>query len=298
MRVAIIGCGYVGVALGRLLAGSGHTVFGVRRSNAGDAELTAAGIIPLHADITQPASLSQLPKPLDAVVNLVSSSKGGASEYRQVYLQGTENLLTYFTSASLHRYIHVSSTSVYAQTDGSWVDEASPATASGDTGQLLLEAEQQLQRAHAASGFPSIVVRASGIYGPGRGHLFQQFVRGEARAMGDSSRWINMIHRDDLAAALATLMNRGTPGALYLANDNQPVQEREFFDWLCEIFQRPYPSPADPSAVGRRKRGFSSKRVSNARLRAAGWEPLYPTYREGYAPMVQEQLQPQHASVS
>lgn len=298
MRVAIIGCGYVGVALGRLLATSGHTVYGVRRSNAGDAELTAAGIIPLHADITQPTSLSQLPEPLDTVVNLVSSSKGGASEYRQVYLQGTENLLSHFRPASLRCYIHVSSTSVYAQTDGSWVDEASPATASGDTGQLLLETEQRLQRAHAESGFPGIVVRASGIYGPGRGHLFQQFVRGEARAIGDSSRWINMIHRDDLAGALATLMERGTPDALYLANDNQPVQEREFFDWLCETFQRPYPSPADPSAVGRRKRGFSSKRVSNARLRATGWVPGYPTYREGYAPMVQEQLQPPHTSAS
>lgn len=291
MRVLIIGCGYVGLALGQLLARSGHLVWGLRRGTDATETMRKAGIQPLQGDITHPDSLTSLPDALDAVVNLVSSSKGAAAEYREVYLGGTHNLIRHFSQSPLQRYIHTSSTSVYGQADGSWVDEESPALPSGETSRLLLETESTLLQANATTGFPGIIVRASGIYGPDRGHLFRQFARGEARAIGDGSRWINMIHRDDLASALAVAIERGVPGQVYNANDDAPVQEREFFEWLVRSLHRPYPAPAEPDSVSKRKRGLTSKRVRNQKLRDLGWNPQYPTFREGYASDIQAVLQ-------
>lgn len=291
MRVLIIGCGYVGLALGQVLARSGHSVWGLRRGTDAQDILRHAGIQPLQGDITRPESLVALPEGLDAVINLVSSSKGAAAEYREVYLGGTQNLIRHFTCFPLQKYIHTSSTSVYGQADGSWVTEESPAAPSGETSRLLLETESTLLHAHATTGFPSVIVRASGIYGPDRGHLFRQFVRGEARAIGDGSRWINMIHRDDLASALAIAIERAVPGHLYNANDDAPVQEREFFEWLVQSLHLPYPPPADPESVSKRKRGLTSKRVRNEKLRLLGWSPRYPTFREGYASDIQAVLQ-------
>src|SRR5437867_256395 len=93
MRVLIVGCGYVGLPLGVELARQGHEVFGVRRTKVGEAELTAAGVKLLAADITRPGELVKLPAPFDWVVNTVSSTKGGVEEYQQVYLDRTRHLL-------------------------------------------------------------------------------------------------------------------------------------------------------------------------------------------------------------
>src|SRR5215472_3842535 len=117
MRVLVVGCGYVGVALGAELARQGHDVFGLRRNGAATAELTAAGIKPLVGDITQPAQLSQLPTAFDWVVNCVSSSGGGEDGYRSIYLNGTRNLLQWLSSQPPRKFVYTSSTSVYAQND-------------------------------------------------------------------------------------------------------------------------------------------------------------------------------------
>src|SRR5216117_79332 len=98
MRALIVGCGYVGLPLGVELLKQGHEVFGVRRTGAAVAELKAAGIQPLIADITKRDELAKLPAPFDWVVNCVSSSKGGAEEYREVYFNGTRNLIEWLSS--------------------------------------------------------------------------------------------------------------------------------------------------------------------------------------------------------
>src|SRR5262245_2030605 len=123
MRVLIVGCGYVGLPLGQALVQQGHQVFGVRRTNSADAEIKSAGIIPLAADITQAESLRALPLEggFDWVVNTVSSSRGGADEYREVYLHGTRNLIEWLAAHStssgqatpLKKFVFTSSTSVY-----------------------------------------------------------------------------------------------------------------------------------------------------------------------------------------
>lgn len=280
MRVLIIGCGYVGIPVGDRLAKLGHTVFGLRRSNAADAELQAVGINLLHADITDPASLANVAPEFDVVVNLVSSSKGGVEEYRSVYLEGTRNILTWLQASPPRKYIYTSSTSVYAQTDGSWVTEESPAEPDSATSKILIDTENLLLSAHRSSGFPAVVLRPSGIYGPGRGHLFKQFVAGEATMRDDGSHWINMIHVRDLAAAIIHLIEHSVPGEIYNISDDEPVTQREYFQWLARELNRPVPpsAPADAS----RKRGLTNKRVANAKLKATGFTFTYPTFHEGY----------------
>ena len=188
MRVLIIGCGYVGLPLGAELVRLGHDVFGVRRSPDCAEDLKIAGIKPLTADITKPSDLANLPSGFEWVVNLVSSSKGGAGEYREVYLNGSRNLIDWLASAPPRKFVYTSSTSVYGQTDGSLVKESSPAEPQTETGKLLVETEQILLAAAKKEILPAVILRVAGIYGPGRGHLFRQYLKDEARITGNGDR--------------------------------------------------------------------------------------------------------------
>ena len=282
MRVLIIGCGYVGLPLAAELVKAGHTVFGLRRT-ADDGKLARHGIAPIIADIVQPETLQNLPSDLDWVVNTVSSSKGGVEEYRRVYLDGTRHLIARLSGASLRKYVYTSSTSVYGQTDGAMITEDSPAEPQSETSRILVETEQVLASAARQSGFPAVTLRVAGIYGPARGHLFQQYLKGEARLDGDGSRLLNMIHRDDVIRAIITALERGVPGQVYNVADNEPVTQREFFAWLSDQLHMPMPPSADPAERATRKRGVTNKRVSNRKLRLElACELKYPTFRQGY----------------
>lgn len=280
----IVGCGYVGLPLGAELTRRGHAVWGLRRTADGAGDLVAAGITPLVGDVTQPDSLRALPGPFDWVVNTVSSSKGGADVYRAVYVEGTRNLIAWLAGSPLRKFIYTSSTSVYAQNDGKEVTEASPAEPKSDTGRLLVETESLLLTAAREQGFPAAVLRVAGIYGPERGHLFQQYLRGEARLSGDGSRLLNMIHRDDVVAAAIAALELGEPGSIYNVADDEPVSQLDFFQWLAKQLDRPLPPPASAEESANRKRGVTNKRVSNRRLREELACTLkFPTFREGYA---------------
>lgn len=284
VRVLIVGCGYVGLPLGAELARRGHAVFGLRRTADGAEALRAAGVTPAVADVTQPDSLRALPGPFDWVVNTVSSSKGGADVYRAVYVEGTRNLIAWLAGSGLRKFIYTSSTSVYAQADGGMVTEESAAEPVAETGRLLVEAENLLLAAAREQMFPAVVLRVAGIYGPGRGHLFQQFLRGEARVSGDGSRLLNMIHRDDVVGAAIAALERGEPGRIYNVADDEPVSQLEFFRWLSEQLLKPLPPFASAQENVGRKRGLTNKRVSNRRLRGElGCGLKYPSFREGYA---------------
>lgn len=284
MRVLIVGCGYVGLPLGAALARRGHEVFGLRRTADGAGELRAAGLTPVVGDVTQPESLHALPGPFDWVVNTVSSSKGGAEVYRAVYVEGTRNLIAWLAGGAVRKFIYTSSTSIYGQTDGSQVTEESPAEPMTDTGRLLVETENLLLTAARERSFPAVVLRVAGIYGPERGHLFQQYLRDEARISGDGSRLLNMIHRDDVVGAAIAALERGEPERIYNVADDGPVSQREFFQWLSGQLRKPLPPFASEGEAANRKRGMTNKRVSNRRLREELKCGLkYPTFREGYS---------------
>jgi nucleoside-diphosphate-sugar epimerase len=284
MRVLIVGCGYVGLPLGAELARQGHEVFGVRRSAAAEAELNAAGIQPLIADVTRPETLAALPGPFDWVVNTIASTRGGGpDDYRQVYLQGTRNLIDWLAASPPKKFVYTSSTGVYGQDDGSMVKETSPTEPAAETAKVLVETEQLLLTAARERRFPVVILRVAGIYGPDRGHLFRQYLRSEAVIPGKGEWLLNMIHRADVVGAIFAALKSGRPGEVYNAVDDEPVTQLAFFRWLSETLGRDLPPFGPVEMEMRRKRGLTNKKVSNRRIRMElGYGFQYPTFRQGY----------------
>lgn len=267
MRILIIGAGYVGRPLCGLLEAAGHEVVAVTRSG---------GVGSVVADVTDRESMARLLEEVggvDAAVHCASAGVGvdRLSRYRSVYLEGCRNVVEVFAPG---RFIFVSSSSVYGQVDGSMVDEGSPAEPAAETGNVLLEAEA------VARGVGGMVARLTGIYGPGRSYLLKRYISGEAQIDGGATdvdgRWINQIHRGDAASALAFLVSDGADGEIYNVSDDTPLTQHAVYEELDRRFGKGLPE-SRPADMGK-ARGWTDKRVSNARLRAAGWEPNYGSY--------------------
>jgi nucleoside-diphosphate-sugar epimerase len=284
MRVLIVGCGYVGLPLGAELVRLGHEVSGLRRSAAAEGDLQAAGIQPLSGDVTQPDTLAKLPRGFDWVVNCVASGGGGVEDYRQVYWQGTRNLIDWLSPHPPTKFVYTGSTSVYGQTDGLLVKETSATEPLAETTKVLLETEKLLLAAVARQKFPAVILRVAGIYGPERGHWFKQFLKGAAQIDGDGARVLNMIHRDDLTGCIIAALQRGRGGEIYNAADDEPVGQRDFFQWLAEKLHKPLPPSAPENPDAARRRGAANKRVSNRKLKTElGCQFKYPNFRQGYS---------------
>ena len=282
MRVLIVGCGYVGLPLGGALAGLGHEVHGLRRSANTHAAMEEAGIVPHAIDIIRREQLDNLPEPFDWIINTISSGRGGEEAYHGSDVEGTQNLIDWFAGSPPQKYLFTSSTGVYGQTDGSWVDEDICAEPSGNTGRILLEAEALVL------SIDGIILRLSGIYGPNRGHLYRQFLKGEAVMTGNPNRWMNMIHLDDVIGCILAAMETAGPGTVLNATDNEPVTQQDFFQWLADQLDRPLPSRKPD--VTPHKRAQTNKRVSNSRAHEMlSWTPKHPTWREGYAKLMESE---------
>jgi nucleoside-diphosphate-sugar epimerase len=271
-RLLIAGCGYIGQAASDLFHLSGWVVEGWARSAESAATLSGKPYPIRPIDISQRADVAECAPAaagFDAVIHCASSSGGDAEMYRQLYLGGVRNLLEIFPGSKL---LFTSSTSVYAQRDGSWVTEESETKPMRDTSRILLETE----RVVLASG--GIVARLAGIYGPGRSAMLNKFLPGTAIIDAENDRFVNQVHRDDIASALFVLLNQERGGQIYNVVDDQPILQSECYRWLAERLNRPLP-PFGRS-MQRRKRGDSNKRVSNAKLRRLGWTPQYPTFAD------------------
>ncbi len=259
MNLLLAGCGYLGQAIAREFRGHGWEIAAVSL-HGGDGSLAC--------DIGDAAAVRALP-PADFIVHCAASGRGGPDAYRHVYVNGCRNLAAAFPGTPL---AFTSSSSVYAQTDGSEITEKSPAEPNRETGQLLLQAER------IVLGAGGIVARLSGIYGPGRSVILRKFLRGDAVIEEDGGRHLNQIHRDDAARAILHLATRDPlpGGEIFNVNDSQPLTQLACYQALAEIFSRPLPpsGPRDPN----RKRGWTDKRVSSAKLRATGWHPHFPSF--------------------
>jgi shikimate kinase/nucleoside-diphosphate-sugar epimerase len=269
MKVLVVGCGYVGARAADLLHAEGHEVTGLTHTEDSARRLAAVKPYAVRAaDVADATSLRALATEPATVIHCASSNRGGAEMYRKVYLDGCRNLAAAFPDA---RLLFCSSTSVYPQADGSWITEADDATPERETSRVLRAAEDLvLQRG-------GCVARLAGIYGPGRSFLLKNFLEGTAAIEGNEGegRWLNQIHREDAAAALLHLAEGARAGVFNVA-DNQPLTQRKCYERLAARFQRPLP-PATPPNTGR-KRAWTSKRISNAKLRATGWTPQFPDY--------------------
>jgi nucleoside-diphosphate-sugar epimerase len=269
-RLLIAGCGFLGEAAADFFARQSWEVVGLTSSPESAARLAAKPYAALAADITRSESLAALRSREDAfdhVLHCASSGRGGPEAYRQIYVNGCARLREAFPEA---RLIFTGSTSVYAQTSGEWVDESSAAEPDRETGRLLLEAE----RITRATG--GCVLRLAGIYGPGRSVLLRKFRDGTATLENGGGRWINQIHRDDAVRAIDAVLQGAPGGSIYNVVDDEPATQRTVYGWIANHLGRPLPpdGPADLT----RKRGWTSKRVRNARLHALGWTPEYPSY--------------------
>lgn len=267
-KVVIAGCGFAGLATARLFAGAGWEVIGVTHSAESAALLGGEAFPVVACDITDPAALEARGelRGAETVIHCASSGRGGVEQYRAVYLGGARALAEVLAPRTL---VFTSSTSVYAQIDGAWVTESSAAEPDRETGQVLRATEDFV----VAQG--GIVARLAGIYGPGRSVLLRKFFAGEAVIEGDGAKWLNQVHRDDIAAALVHLVTTNARG-IFNVNDDEPLAQRAVYEWLAQRFVRPLP-PSGPLDTNR-KRGWTNKRVSNAKLRTTGWKARYPSF--------------------
>ena len=269
-RALIAGCGFVGLATARLLQGRGWEVGGLTHSEESAGALAGEHFPVLACDLSDAAALARLHswEYADVVIHCASSGRGGADAYRAVYLDGARNVLERLRPKQL---LFTSSTSVYAQTDGSTVDENSPAEPDRETGRVLRDTEELVLQ-HGGT-----VARLAGIYGPGRSVLLRKFSTGEAVIEADGRRFVNQVHRDDIASALTTLAAANATG-IFNVVDDEPLTQRAIYEWLAAHFGKPIPptGPMDPN----RKRGWTNKRVSNAKLRGLGWAPRFPSFRD------------------
>jgi nucleoside-diphosphate-sugar epimerase len=278
-NVLIAGCGYVGTALGLELLAAGDRVWGLRRT----ASHLPAGFQAIGADLSSPSALEGLPRGIDYIVYCASADDSSDAAYVKAYVTGLQRLLDTLDRSNVRRVFFTSSTAVYAQADGQWVDEASETKPTYFSGVRLLEAEAVLR----TCGLASTVLRCAGIYGPGRTRLIDSVRQGTAKA---SERFTNRIHRDDVAGAIAYLLRCEQVPELLLLTDDEPAAERAVLDYLARCLGVPAPPSAPPPAapaspLGTALRG-GSKRCRNAGLRATGYVLRYPSYREGYAPLL------------
>jgi nucleoside-diphosphate-sugar epimerase len=288
MRVTILGCGYVGLELARQLAPR-HEVVGVRRSNLDAVEATGAEAV--TADVTDPDALDAVPD-LDALVFAASSGGRGADAAREVFVEGLETAIDHFAARAdpPDRLVYTSSTGVYGDHDGDWVDEETPLDPTTDKTRVLAEAERVAREEAPERGIEGTVARFAGLYGPDRYRL-ERYLEGPV-----TEGYLNMVHRDDAAGAVRFLLEEGIDGEVVLVVDDEPVHKWAFADWLADECSVPRPSKrtkqarlsgGDLSAAARR-RILTSKRCSNELLRSLGYEFEYPAYREGYRAAVEE----------
>ena len=283
MRVGILGCGYVGLELARQLRGA-HDVVGVRRSPEGIDAVEATGAAAVRADVTDPDELASVPD-VDALVFAASSGGRGAAAAERVYVEGLRTAIEAFGSRESppERLVYTSSTGVYGDHDGAFVDEGTALDPTTEKTRVLVEAERIARELAPEYGIDGGVARFAGLYGPDRYRL-ERYLDGPV-----TEGYLNMIHRED-AAGIVRFMLESTDAELLVAVDDEPVDKWSFADWLadeCGVDAPPKRTKADRLddeglSEAARRRILTSKRCSNDRVRELGYEFRYPTYREGY----------------
>jgi len=273
-RVLLAGCGDLGLRLARRLQARGAEVWALRRQPPADGG--ADGIHWLRGDLTRPDTLAGLPAGITHLAYLPAPSAREPAIYRAVFREGQAGLPAALDPGALRRVLFVSSSAVYGEHHGGWVDETTPPNPAGFNGRILLDSESWL----AAQPVSSVSLRLAGLYGPGRLQLMERLRAGAARAPRHPPHWANRMHIDDAAAAAAHLLALPHAEAVYVGCDDTPLPLHELYAHLARLAGAPEPAegPA-PANVG-------SKKLSNARLRASGLALQWPDARAGYAALL------------
>lgn len=274
MTILLAGCGDLGTEAGLRFAAQGQRVVGWRRSPA---KLPPA-IEGVAADLSAPG-LPTVPADTSAVVIAVAADAPTEPAYRAAYLGGLANVLDALERDGVRprQVLFVSSTAVYGDAGGGWVDEDTVPKPGGYSGRVLVQAEELLQARLAGTGTAAASLRLGGIYGPGRTRLIDQ-VRSGAAVVPEDVRYTNRIHRDDAAAAIVHLVSMdGEAAPVYLGVDNDPADLGSVLRFLAAELGLPEPPVGDagPARAG-------NKRCRNDLLRGAGFAFTFPSFREGY----------------
>ena len=293
MKVLIAGCGYVGTLLGQELAKSGHEVWGLRRDFMALRELEKTGIRPIQANLLSSDTLKKLPA-VDYVVMCQAPSKKN-DDYNATYYEGTKNLLAALPPAgggsasggkgACRKLLFISSTSVYSTQDGSWVDESTDPLTGKHGDREATENAKTLLSAEAlvlSGAHPAMVLRLSGIYGEGRNRV-KSILEGRIRPVL-SDMYMNRIQVTDIVRAIRLLLEKGSPGEIYLGSDDSPCTQKEFYSWVFERLSMPVPPAGDGETS--HFHGQSNKRVSNKKIKELGLKLRYPSFKEGYASLI------------
>lgn len=268
----ILGCGYLGLRVASLWRVLGIPVAALTRANA--TRLSERGIDPIVGDILDRKSLSALPE-AKTVLYAVGWDRTVSKTMSEVFISGLGNVID--TLPGCARFIYVSSTGVYGQTDGEFVAESSPTEPFETSGKVVLEAERLLRQKMPAA----TILRFAGMYGPDRLLRKQALIAGEP-FNGDAERWLNLIHIEDGADAVLAAEAHGKPGETYNIADDVPVTRRAFYTLLAEMLGSP------PARFNLQPEPHQShRRISNRKAKEnLLWQPRYPSYREGLAALL------------
>jgi nucleoside-diphosphate-sugar epimerase len=287
-RVVILGCGYVGLELGRQLD---CEVVGVRRSESGIDAIESAGLTGVQADVTDADELAAVPD-ADVVVFAASSGGRGADAARDVYVEGQRTALDQFSQREHppERYIYTSSTGVYGDHGGDWVDEETALDPTTEKTRVLAEAERVAGEGARECDLDGTVARLAGLYGPGRLRI-ERYVEGPV-----TEGYLNLTHRDDAAGAIDYFIREDCAREeVVLVVDDEPVSKWELADWLADQVGESEPAKRtiaerladDDLSKTARRRLQTSKRCRNDKLHALGYELSFPTFRDGYQQAIQ-----------
>jgi nucleoside-diphosphate-sugar epimerase len=282
MTTLIVGCGYLGERLGQRLRRQGERVVGTVRSPDRASAIAAVGIEPVIADVLAPESLGSLPE-AKHIFYSVGFDRAAGSSMRRVYVDGVRNVLERLPP-TVTRVVYASSTGVYGQTGGEWVDEASPAVPQHESGRVCLEAEQLLRNWAASTdrSVTAIILRFAGLYGPGR-MVRRSLLEREEAIPGDPLKFLNLIHIDDAAQAAAAALGAVRPEPLYVVTDDRPVTRNEYYTRMAELLGTPAPRFALVAAdTPEAARDATNKRLSNRLIKSGlNLSLIYPDITTG-----------------
>ena len=278
-RILIAGCGDIGSRLGQILAQNNHDVWALRRHT----DLLPPEFHPIGSDLSKPIAAELLPKNLSAVYFTAAATERSDANYKQTYVNGVTHLISALRNQpQIRRFIFISSTSVYGEQDGHWVDEQAPTHPSHFTGKRMLEAENQVH----LSPWESCCVRFGGIYGPGRSRLLERAYCGQAKLKDTQSApyYTNRIHQDDCAGILAHLLDTPVLPPLVNGVDDTPAPYNTVMQWLANELGTTLTTESGSSSKS------ANKRCNNDKLKELGYSLLFPSFQDGYRPMIDSLL--------
>jgi nucleoside-diphosphate-sugar epimerase len=273
----IVGCGYLGQRVAALWRQRGERVYATTRRPEGAEVLRRQGLEPIVCDVLDPASLRMLPA-ADTVVYAVGLDRGSGATMRAVYVDGLAHVLEQMPLPG--RFVYVSSSSVYGQVDGGWVDETAATEPQEEAGRVVLAAEGVLRRMLSAA----VVLRFAGIYGTGR-LLRRKTIEAGEPIVGDEQKWLNLIHVEDGARAVLAAAEQARAGELYNICDDLPVRRRAFYAEMARRLAAPPPrfvAPPPEQPTPPHEKG--NRRLANRRMKEELRVVLrYADYRQGLA---------------